>query len=359
MNRIILIGNGFDLAHKLKTSYRDFICDYISKSVNNFFHKNVHVDPLMEIKCRFSNIKYHDSHHNSQPETAIKDLESLNKSEYYHVNIKSSFLFETLKKVGQINWVDLENDYFEELLKYKNKLNFDFEKVRILNEEFEYLKTCLEEYLHRYQTENREIFNDEYSGIFCETIEGNDIVTINMADERPSRVMLLSFNYTDTLEHYLEECSKRNQTEVIYIHGQLKSKTNPLIFGFGDEYDKNYLEFEDIKNKELLKHIKSFGYFKTSNYHNLTRFLDVDNFQVYVFGHSLGLSDRTMLKQIFEHEKCRSVKIFYHEKEDGSNDYVDKTYDISSHFSDKIMMRKKIVPFDKSIAMPQARLVFD
>lgn len=28
MNRIILIGNGFDLAHGLKTSYRDFIDDY-------------------------------------------------------------------------------------------------------------------------------------------------------------------------------------------------------------------------------------------------------------------------------------------------------------------------------------------
>jgi hypothetical protein len=25
VNRIILIGNGFDLAHELKTSYRDFI----------------------------------------------------------------------------------------------------------------------------------------------------------------------------------------------------------------------------------------------------------------------------------------------------------------------------------------------
>ncbi|MDR1763164.1 MAG: bacteriophage abortive infection AbiH family protein, partial [Dysgonamonadaceae bacterium] len=28
MNRIILIGNGFDLAHGLKTSYKDFINDF-------------------------------------------------------------------------------------------------------------------------------------------------------------------------------------------------------------------------------------------------------------------------------------------------------------------------------------------
>ena len=28
MNRIIIIGNGFDLAHNLKTGYQDFINDY-------------------------------------------------------------------------------------------------------------------------------------------------------------------------------------------------------------------------------------------------------------------------------------------------------------------------------------------
>ena len=31
MNRIILIGNGFDLAHELKTSYGDFIDWYWNK----------------------------------------------------------------------------------------------------------------------------------------------------------------------------------------------------------------------------------------------------------------------------------------------------------------------------------------
>lgn len=28
MNRLILIGNGFDLAHRLKTSYKDFLNDF-------------------------------------------------------------------------------------------------------------------------------------------------------------------------------------------------------------------------------------------------------------------------------------------------------------------------------------------
>ena len=35
MNRIILIGNGFDLAHDLKTSFNDFLDDYWIKTIKS------------------------------------------------------------------------------------------------------------------------------------------------------------------------------------------------------------------------------------------------------------------------------------------------------------------------------------
>ena len=35
MNRIILIGNGFDLAHGMKTSYRNFIDNYWEKTIDD------------------------------------------------------------------------------------------------------------------------------------------------------------------------------------------------------------------------------------------------------------------------------------------------------------------------------------
>jgi hypothetical protein len=98
--------------------------------------------------------------------------------------------------------------------------------------------------------------------------------------------------------------------------------------------------------------MKSFGYFKTSNYHDLIRFIEADNFQVFILGHSCGLSDRTMLNMIFEHNNCKSIKIFYYGDEK-SNNYAELTQEISRHFSNKGEMRKKIVPFDKSSAMPQ------
>ena len=36
MNRIILVGNGFDLAHNLPTKYEDFINWYSQERLNGF-----------------------------------------------------------------------------------------------------------------------------------------------------------------------------------------------------------------------------------------------------------------------------------------------------------------------------------
>ena len=37
MNRLVIIGNGFDLAHGLKTSYGDFINYYINNMVSIWY----------------------------------------------------------------------------------------------------------------------------------------------------------------------------------------------------------------------------------------------------------------------------------------------------------------------------------
>lgn len=352
MNRLILIGNGFDLAHNLKTSYSDFLKDYISNSINDFITKFSSVDPLLSIRQKYSgsNVRFRDM---CTPEYALRYLEELQNHEYVNITIKSRFLIDTIKRLSEVNWVDLENDYFSQLIKYKVNNGFNFERVKELNTEFDFLKNKLEEYLAKHQKESDLAFSNDYQNIFCEMIRGNEIVTRSVKDQLVKRILILNFNYTNTVEKYKEACNQSAPTDINYIHGQLNTPSNPIIFGFGDEFNKDYLEFEDLRNKELLKHIKSFGYFKTSNYHNLIRFTDSDDFQVYILGHSLGLSDRTMLKQIFEHESCKSIKIFYHQLDKEKNDYTDKTFDISSHFTDKGMMRKKIIPFNLSKPMPQ------
>jgi hypothetical protein len=133
----------------------------------------------------------------------------------------------------------------------------------------------------------------------------------------------------------------------------LNNPDNPIIFGFGDELDENYLKMESERVKGFFEYIKSFGYFRTRNYHELIRFLDQGIYQIYIMGHSCGLSDRTMLNMIFEHENCKSIKIFYHEIAPGENNFKEITQEISRHFKNKAEMRKKIVNFEYSEKMVQ------
>jgi hypothetical protein len=81
-------------------------------------------------------------------------------------------------------------------------------------------------------------------------------------------------------------------------------------------------------------------------------FIDNADFQVYIMGHSCGLSDRVMLKSIFENHNCKSIKFFYHEQDDnGQKDFTRKCFDIALHFDDNSLMRKLVVSKDMSTAL--------
>lgn len=51
MNRLVLIGNGFDLAHGLKTKYEHFIDWYWEQKINEFIHELT--DTLQDKLCTF------------------------------------------------------------------------------------------------------------------------------------------------------------------------------------------------------------------------------------------------------------------------------------------------------------------
>lgn len=143
----------------------------------------------------------------------------------------------------------------------------------------------------------------------------------------------------------------------IQIHGRLDNRNNKINFGFGDEMDDDYKFIENLNDSEYLKNFKSFKYSQNSNYKKLLDFVDSKKFQVYIMGHSCGLSDRTLLNTIFESENCRSIKVFFHEWEDQSGEKKDNfteiIQNISRHFNDKKLMRSKIVNKSLCVPLPQ------
>ncbi len=158
------------------------------------------------------------------------------------------------------------------------------------------------------------------------------------------------FNYTFTDELYNnpKEFDKNNDkkfTEIkaIRIHGTINDKDkNPVIFGFGDELDDDYKAIEKLNNNDYLENIKSINYSETTNYKNLLNYINGDSYQIFIFGHSCGISDRTLLNTLFEHDNCASIKVFYHQKENSDN-YIDIIKNISRNFNDKRKMRDRVV----------------
>lgn len=359
MNRLVIIGNGFDMAHGLNTSYMDFINWYWDKRIETFAGNTslVSEDCLCKliiknntnISCwnvfAFMNSYFKDirGNRNYSGFDVIKYIQ--NKSEIFSIDY-SKFFGTILQSIETKGWVDIENDYYK-LLKETSKSDCGY-TVRELNEQLAFLQKKLIEYLHTIGT-NQDIkelrdaiidyfdpadFSTEGRKKALEDI-GLDIKSFGEVEynykERnkliPKRIMLLSFNYTATAKMY-----SNFNLDFNYIHGDLEHPEN-IIFGYGDELDKDYQAILDMNDNELLKHVKSVKYLETRNYHNMLEFLMSAPFQVVIMGHSCGNSDRTLLNTVFEHENCVSIKPFYHKWEDGTDNYLDIVQNISRNFN--------------------------
>ncbi|MCE9216511.1 bacteriophage abortive infection AbiH family protein, partial [Bacteroides ovatus] len=152
--------------------------------------------------------------------------------------------------------------------------------------------------------------------------------------------LILNFNYTKTAEKlYI----KNGNDKIINIHGELNNENNPIIFGYGDELDDDYERIERLQNNDFLENIKSIRYHKTRNYRKLLEFVALGPYQVFIMGHSCGNSDRTLLNTLFEHDNCLSIKVFYRQYEDGTDNYIDMIKNISRNFNNKPNMRDIVV----------------
>lgn len=350
MNRLVLIGNGFDLSHKLKTSYNDFLFYYLKKILNDFFSNLSYEGKLIELHSKSSINGFPKMETLDDLINILNDLKSKRDS-YISIKYKSQFFQEIIKSFQHNKWVDLENQYFSYLLKMSNASSNLIDDLSKLNQEFEHLKIELENYLKEVVISDNPIQNPAKFDFLLEDIPDDQLI-----DSKPiyptsiENIHVLNFNYTPTFNVYAKHLNIKKNTTINFIHGELNNPVNPIIFGFGDEHNDEYKKFENKKENQLFEHIKSFKYLRTSNYQDLIRFIDGNEFQVCIMGHSCGLSDRTMLKEIFEHKNCKSILIHYHKwgSDTHENDYVNKTYEISRHFTDKGMMRKKVVSFEKS-----------
>jgi hypothetical protein len=393
MNRLVIIGNGFDLAHGLPTSYKHFIDDFWKnfkdKCKNDEYSKLITAHDL-----------YNGYYNGYKPIENFNDfkvnLKTYSKENGHYFDLtnfvckcQSDVIFKFNNDFFRFicdnsieNWVDIENEYYKKLkiiVKLASLTNNEKKyQTIILNKEFEQVKNLLEKYLKEKVEYNYDfcLFRDNpIKDILLPELESrfdqkkylkefqycDQTYVKEFLEKSKSKYELithfLNFNYTKVGQLYFDEFPYEKQLN--YIHGKLNISDNKVNFGFGDEMDEDYKIIENINDNEYLRNFKSFQYLQNSNYKKLLDFVESDQkFQVYIFGHSCGLSDRTLLNTIFEHQNCMSIKIFCHKykekKSDGSLDnYTEIVQNISRHFDNKKLMRSKIVNKELCVELPQ------
>jgi len=407
MNKLIIAGNGFDLTHGLPTSYNNFMDAFWrdlkenqhDELVKELVHLNSEYqhfleDRIFDYKDFVSKITYYMGKYKRADFVgySIKDKNRysghLETFELFRFN---NYFFRELNETQSIeNWVDVENEYYQALKNIckdeKLEVRQKREKVLKLHKEFEQVKQLLERYLQKNVVEAYDFNainekdhpkpfdilrrfkgkenNQEKLKLASEFSDRDDEKFMfdlePFESEKQKKVKLnsyiINFNYTQTFVNYCRFLllAEKQLAHINHIHGELLLNEN-IVFGFGDEMDDDYKLIEDMDDNEYLRYFKSFQYVQNSNYKDVLRYINSEKFQVIIMGHSCGLSDRTLLNTIFEHENCRSIKVFYYKNGDYDN-YTEIIQNISRHFNDKKLMRTKIVEKTLCEPMPQIQL---
>ncbi|SDE52418.1 AbiH family protein [Cellulophaga baltica] len=305
MNKLIIIGNGFDLAHGLPTSYKHFIDkfwenlrlnykeDHIKELVyvneNNFNYLDESINNFSNI---LSSLQEYSDKNNYKFDNGNYTCKSYSSTGNIIFEFRNNF-FKKINKKSIINWVDIENEYYQELkikskIKKADSIENDNNKehsnsIKILNDEFEQIRSLFENYLmehvtkkfyfdkdpskansllnfikeepKRYSESNShkscldefpkedELELKEFDNKFYEAYNHREVK--KFIEDNKCHNIFLNFNYTHSIDQYCNiiksSCSIRDEnyfpTKMIQIHGRLNDRNNQMNFGFGDEMD--------------------------------------------------------------------------------------------------------------------------
>ena len=370
MNRIIIVGNGFDLAHNLKTKYEDFFFWCLKQYGYSLLHESSKdvSDGLCSFKIKDGvNVHSWASVFQGWYFKRENPLIPWNENDAFFCAIQdknlcdfsfTSSLFQRIWNRLLLGWVDIENEYYSLLTEVKASFDKGFVKpdYKALNSQLDILRNKLIQYL-KLESERANPFIENMHNIMYQPIKEREISVAYkkkqyenlIGDIKPNATMFLNFNYTKTPERYISESSN---TFVNYIHGNLENPES-VIFGYGDELNSSFKQLQDMNDNECLRHIKSIHYLESDNYRRMLEFVESGPFQVVIMGHSCGLSDRTMLNTLFEHDNCVSIKPYYYVNEQGKDDYLDIVQNISRNFTNPKLMRDRVVNKTYCEELPQ------
>jgi hypothetical protein len=268
MDRLYIIGNGFDIDLGMKTKYSDFL---YSSEFRTLQHRSA--DEI----CR-------------------------------------NFAGYILKEQTE-NWVDMESALKKYVNDYINTNGESFEQV------YDTLKVKLKEFLIKQENQFLENVR-EVNGDYGNSNSVKLIRKIKSEVANSNKIKVINFNYTSKVFKFLfdrvDVINNQNLVEIIHVHGTLNENSG-LVLGIEDsalnvgKEDFGYI----IKGRDI--HMANTDWFNSYSKVN----------EITVFGHSLGESDVMHFKPMFEHvfkeRKAHNVTFNFHYK--GSHNLINERID--------------------------------
>ena len=329
---ILIIGNGFDLAHDLPTKYENFL-DFTNVYLGKTCFDSKYVDSFKEY---FEGIKQTNPFVYEEIDSLIKDNVWLR-----HFNA----VYEERRKEGKIGWIDFESEISNAVQALDGAISTIDEYLRKGKDrgrmeayQFESLKYLIGLETSRFSnayfdmrpmSRYREQFLDDLNKLTrCLEIYLSDYINNLPVPKRLPDILglkvdkVLSFNYTNTYERLYGKDNP--DIEYDYIHGKadIDHDINSCNIVLGiDEY---LPEGEKDENTEFIQFKKFYQriYKKTGckyldwiNGH-LTRLNDtrrnnfnqvVEDFNIYIFGHSLDITDKDILSKLILTKYARTT----------------------------------------------------
>lgn len=321
--KLIIIGNGFDISHGLNTKYDHFIFNYFTKCLlssiknrkrdNPRYYTYTHQDDLINLS--YSKINRGSENRLDVDQDYIIDFveQFSNFKELYNEMVKQQMFSFTPNNISLLNkilnpflnWVDIENTYFDylvELWEQRKTSNPQHDVIK-LNNQFRFLKSELINYLKcldsrlRFVSEKELTFKDD----FTELIYGD--TTSSMENEE---MLILNFNYLDT---FRKNYRLSNKSKHIFIHGSVHSHLSDIVFGYGND-DHNVLNEMINENSDDYFQFRKINHYTSKEKKMLDSFIKNSKYNIQILGHSLGLTDKTLLKEVFLNDNFKELSLF-------------------------------------------------
>lgn len=263
---------------------------------------NINSQRLDEHYNQFNGI-YHENF-NSYPDIKNLKIKTCIKwflAEYYIYNnsLIQYFLKKyTEKSISGDNWIDIEAELSNIIEKVESSFGIEQATLDRLEDELDVFTLLLRNYL----------IHEE--NIFKDKTKNNQVKKIPDINKIASQIThLLSFNYTNTFRLLYYPLEKAN---VDFIHGSLPE--NNLVLGVNEtlnNIDENS-ELICIYFKKYFQRIFKKTGAKYADWLNDKNGINFDT--VYIYGHSLDITDKEILSRVINDIHIDKIVIYYHNK---------------------------------------------